>query len=272
MLRALSDDLSFDLVGHLAMFGKARTRDLATTLGVTSSMITKRIKPLEEAGLVSRGTPYHTLVNSARVQSVLRESDRLEIGVMDLERAQAYRKFAARENMLRGVQRNAHDHRSWITLYDWQRTDEPGDVVLASDEGILVGDGNPRHMWCNLDYLPFLGLLAGMSASRELSAEWALTAAQRTVVFVTSQVERDALLPVSRYPGVYDASDAVFTSPRLLENARESYHWSRMRDPSLAGRRFEPWVRPTVAPDEDDDRTAAPPSPGGPPQEGRQAD
>ena len=78
MLEALSDDLGFRIIDYLAQRGDAHSTQLSSELNATKDQVSKRIKTLVDAGLVTRGRPQ-TLIFPEQTLRTLDEIGRLQI-------------------------------------------------------------------------------------------------------------------------------------------------------------------------------------------------
>jgi len=78
MLEALSDDLCFRIIDYLAQRGDTHSTELASELNATKDQVSKRIKTLVDAGLVTRGRPQ-TLIFPEQTLRTLDEIGRLQI-------------------------------------------------------------------------------------------------------------------------------------------------------------------------------------------------
>jgi Mn-dependent DtxR family transcriptional regulator len=234
MLDALADQLGFLIVSHLAHRpAHARTKDIASALGVMAPEVSKRILRLEVAGVILRGRE-HMLIDQEQTRRMLREINRLSISLQRWHLHNEERVFTTREYTLARGQLEplpGLDARRLAASMRWQATDEEGILVLGPDEGILIDEDAPRAV-LNHDYLPFRMLVAGLTAGDlHLDRRAATHRAKRAIEELVPPANYE--MPISRFGGWRDATEQVYRDPELPTALRRYLPTGDTHEPRL---------------------------------------
>ena len=230
LLEALADETNMRIVRCLMRLeGSARTCEIAAELSENDSVISRHLGQLEDLLLVERGKGRapHVLVDLPQTIRAIRELRRLSIAVRSSALKEDVDDFAYDERLIARPQ----DRHAWDFAWDepflpdpprpvlWQRTHEPGIVVLGPEEGVLVRIRQPLAVF-NSQYLPFLTLISGLTAGDlEIDPPRAVRRATAAVQSLTPEAKDD--LPLSRHRGWRDATEHVYTHPELSTELRK---------------------------------------------------
>jgi len=232
MLEALSDDLGFRIIDYLAQRGDAHSTQLSSELNATKDQVSKRIKTLVDAGLVTRGRPQ-TLIFPEQTLRTLDEIGRLQILARRQLLADVEDPFYARawtrkhpEGLDIDPDEDAEFLRTPNIDIRWQvpretprRSDEDREdtrrtITLLPEDGVLVHE---TEAWAvlNREYFGFRLVVGALTVGDlEMSPERAIARASWAVEKLVPRANNRHLL--SHHHGWLDATHDVYGDHKRL--------------------------------------------------------
>jgi hypothetical protein len=238
MLEALSDDLCFRIIDYLAQHGDAHSTELASELNATKDQVSKRIKTLVDAGLVTRGRPQ-TLIFPDQTLRTLDEIGRLQILSRRQLLADVEDPYYGRAWMRRhpeGYDTHPDEHGEFPRTPEidirWQvptatprrsdedREDKRRTVTLLPEDGVLVHETEPWAV-LNREYFGFRLVVGALTVGDlEMSPERAIARASWAVEKLVPRTTNRHHL--SHHRGWLDATHDVYGDhKRLVEQLRK---------------------------------------------------